>query len=76
MIILSIYYSTQIGDDYTTTSGRIIHPSCEKDCPGLCTNDWIFSDEITQMMLHYSNETIGQKKLVVSCGKVIKFVFS
>jgi hypothetical protein len=65
-----------MGDDYSTTSGRIIHPSCEEDCPGFCTNDWIFSDEVTQMILGHSNETQRQKKLDVSCGKINNFLLS
>ena len=74
MFIPSIAYFIKIGDDYSTTSGRIIHQSCEEECPGLCTNDWIFYDEIT-LIIENSNATKNQKKLDVSCGKINQIIF-
>ena len=75
MITLWITFLTKIGDDYSTTSGRIIHRACQQDCPGLCTNDWTFHDEIYENVDH-ADQTQRENKLDVSCGKINKFILS
>ena len=74
MFISRIAFFIKIGDDYSTTTGTIMHQTCEEDCPGLCTNDWIFYDEITQI-IDSSNATQNQNKMDVSCGKIYKIIF-
>ena len=68
MFISRIIHFIKIGDDYSTTSGRIMHQTCTEDCPGLCTKDWIFPDDITQV-IDDSNGTQKQKQIYVTCGK-------
>ena len=75
LVSLSIFkqvsdnYTEDIGETSTTHIYAMIHPTCKKECPSACSNEWEFYPDYRGMIDSDDVQRID-KSINVSCGMI------
>ena len=62
-------YTEDIGETSTTHFYAMIHPTCKKECPSACSNEWEFYTDHRGMIDSDDVQRID-KSINVSCGMI------